>query len=71
MSKHDDMGPMPAVHERFDSVERAGNDLMGILIEWRVRHGLTSSEECYLLSEALMRLGRSCIRRERERRNDR
>lgn len=60
-----DMGPLPLVHERHVPVEQARRELLGFVLDWEERHGLTLAERLALLAEESNRALWMAVRSER------
>lgn len=60
-----DLGPLPLIHPRVLPMQKAETDLIGLVIEWKDRHGLTLAEELLLLASELHRTLSLAVRSER------
>ena len=61
----DDLGPLPLLHARHVPVELARRELMGFLLDWQQKHGLTQAEYLDLVVASLRDRTASLVRAER------
>lgn len=60
-----DMRPLPEVHSREESVERAYGDLFSFLIAWQEKHQLTYAEQFLCQTRLLAQLSQRVVAVER------
>lgn len=65
MSINKDLGPLPKVHPRDVTEQKAGLELLSFVIDWQKRHELTFAEAIYLLAFETQRMLAACVKAER------